>query len=593
MHRWARWHFWLNVLISFLFVGGAWLLVQFNTPLASAAGNANNVRGWARVVSLNAGWISLSSLNTEICPSGNTCTPSYGLTLTLDSGKKPTGGSISGWAWAGKASCNGGDCQTGQGGGQLGWMCFGSTCTGSPPASALAGVSGDLVRFDCVDASHAVQPCDDASVTFADVYGWAQFPKLGGQGWVLLPRYSQLPSPNWVQLVFGTAATSPQNILQGYAWHYAGGNQATVSQNYGLGWVQFSPSSQALFPYFQVKGGDLYSQGGVSTLFFPPATQYNAQYLIHVGTAGVGGRVVSQCAVQNTPSASACEQTSLPFGLPACDTSPYNFQLGRFDFIGLTQATAGVNKYNMTVVNGLPASNQSLNGQVYYVTGDTTITNTLTFMNGTSTNPSGSGTIVVNGNLTFGAGAAVQYDSSALQPGDPRRYLPSVAWIVLGDVQVDPSITQLAGTFIILGKHGNQICTTAQTNGNYYVAGWTPSTTPTSCTGGSAVCTGASVGGDQCQNQCKAYTDTTDASLLPGNGHFVSCYNPGTPDACAQSALQVSGSVFARQFDLGRTYVNVSTQAPAEQFQADGRLQLNPPPGFADFAKGLPTFSRQ
>ncbi|MFA5069865.1 MAG: hypothetical protein WC528_01150 [Patescibacteria group bacterium] len=57
----------------------------------------------------------------------------------------------------------------------------------------------------------------------------------------------------------------------------------------------------------------------------------------------------------------------------------------------------------------------------------------------------------------------------------------------------------------------------------------------------------------------------------------------------ADKKLTVYGTMIAREFDLGRRYKGtISNPQPSELFIYDGRVQLNPPPGFRDLSQSLP-----
>ena len=102
-----------------------------------------------------------------------------------------------------------------------------------------------------------------------------------------------------------------------------------------------------------------------------------------------------------------------------------------------------------------------------------------------------------------------------------------MAWIVYGDVIIDPSISKLVGDFLVLG------------NGS--------------------VCSAAGCG-----------------RFLTGN------------DYGAETQLVLNGLVLARDFIFQR-YYKVSGE-PAEQIIYDGRVLINTPPGLENVAQGLPVW---
>jgi hypothetical protein len=106
--------------------------------------------------------------------------------------------------------------------------------------------------------------------------------------------------------------------------------------------------------------------------------------------------------------------------------------------------------------------------------------------------------------------------------------LPSVAYIVFGDVNISPEVTEVAGNFIVLGADGVN-----------------------------------------CPDIGCGIINTGSGNKFP---------------------LTVNGIMMARKFNMQRAYASVLRE-PSEKVIYDGRLLVNPPPGLADFAKGLPVWS--
>jgi hypothetical protein len=65
-------------------------------------------------------------------------------------------------------------------------------------------------------------------------------------------------------------------------------------------------------------------------------------------------------------------------------------------------------------------------------------------------------------------------------------------------------------------------------------------------------------------------------------------YTVAPPEIDSPSPLTVYGLMLAREFHLGRSYKD--KEQGAERFIYDGRAVVNPPPGFADVTKALPSF---
>ena len=126
--------------------------------------------------------------------------------------------------------------------------------------------------------------------------------------------------------------------------------------------------------------------------------------------------------------------------------------------------------------------------------------------------------------------------------------LASVAFIIRGDLIIEPDIQELSGTFIVLGQQDVD-CVKANKEytphcGAIYTAGKT----------------GPNVFGD---------------SWIPINN---------------RKQLTINGLVIAKAFSLGRNYFDWLANQPGEIFINDGRALLNPPPGIADIISALPNW---
>lgn len=186
----------------------------------------------------------------------------------------------------------------------------------------------------------------------------------------------------------------------------------------------------------------------------------------------------------------------------------------------------------------LPASGEIVNwnalgvattgGRIYYHRGDVTIDEQIIWQNGSS---QGGRTILVEGNLTIRASS--RYDATPLPSGAPLRALASVAWIVVDNPD---TLGVIEGNIII----------------------------------------DAQVGGDSL-----AVGDIVGAYIASGE---ISTGTQGPLDL----PLTARGLFAARSFAFDRQYADRATGA--ERIIYDGRAALNPPPGLADFVKGLPTF---
>ena len=121
-------------------------------------------------------------------------------------------------------------------------------------------------------------------------------------------------------------------------------------------------------------------------------------------------------------------------------------------------------------------------------------------------------TVIVEGDLTIRAN--VVYSRALTQK---LHELPSLGFLVKGDILIDEGVSELVGAYVALGESGR---------------------------------------------------------FVTGSG--------GTH-------LTVSGLIMGRHLSFQRT---ASGTAGSEEVIADGRLLANPPPGFTDLIKGLPSFQQ-
>jgi len=432
----------------------------------------------------------------------------------------------------------------------IGYVCFGNSCSGSPPVGTLQAV---------LDFDDPQNP---------QVIGWAQAINLPDSNWFSLNCQSDsscASSDYQVRLVQsefnGTCSGTPAQkcrpkdecgsyccsetegdcqsesrlTLSGWAWN-------NNSSGNGLGWLNFNPPIAEIPPWLQTRYGDIYAGEGL-TGKQPPG--YSATY-----------RILSGGAIERFLSAQGIDWWVSPnFGrinFPTPETR-YSNILGQLDVDGLICSFTGgsnvcVNQYGSKVIdlNRLPLANsQLLNGNIYYHAGELEINNAIEFKNGINFQ-SGAGTIIVDGNLVINRD--IIYDESdALTK---FRNLASVAWIIKGDLKISSEVKELAGNFIIIGD------------------------------------------GKSC---------SPDPTISPpadsGCGQIFSC---GSLTEC-EGRLTVLGLMMARKFyfkrDLTEAEKREAVIQGSELIIYDGRLLANTPSGLGDFAKALPiwrsgTFSR-
>ena len=157
-------------------------------------------------------------------------------------------------------------------------------------------------------------------------------------------------------------------------------------------------------------------------------------------------------------------------------------------------------------------------------------------------------TIVVDGNLD------IQYNIIASTPTGAAKIndVPTIAFIVKGDVQVGVEVTKITGAFVVLSNK------TINTDGTVAL----PDQTYNAGNGGS-------------------FFTSSDKAV---------CQLKTSDKLCRK--LVIEGLLFARQFFFQR-YGSLSLQVPGEQVIFDEKLFLNPPPGLEDVTKALPNPERQ
>lgn len=323
-------------------------------------------------------------------------------------------------------------------------------------------------------------------------------------------------------------ASSTVNDGFGYMCGW-GWNKHSVS-GFGIGWLQFSPRITAdNNPYFQVDAGNIYSKGNITGTYPLPPNRYNA-YIIEAG-----GDITNFYASSTKTNAQGLslpvQANSSIINFPSLSGGYYKNVLGKIDYDGLVTRVGEelmgyyFNKYNVLVKPDTPPpfwfSNNpfTLDNDIYIL--NTSITGPTVNRN-VNGGQNGSGIVIVNGNLNITHN--ITYANTDV---DKLSEIASLVWIVNGDVTISTGVTEVAGTFIVLGD------------------GESPDCNP----------------------------------VAVGCGQFITT-------GAGSDTLNIYGSVIAKKFDLNRTYA--TNGEPAEKFINDGRLQANPPKGMQNFAKGLP-----
>jgi len=121
----------------------------------------------------------------------------------------------------------------------------------------------------------------------------------------------------------------------------------------------------------------------------------------------------------------------------------YTSSISKIDFPGLYAGQYG----EVSIIQnqaGLPSSTP-LSGKVYYHQGDLSLYSSQYFRSGSGA-VDGSGTVIVNGDLT------VESNSFYLDTGLASwKNLPSVGFIVKGDLYISSNVTELSGNFYVEG----------------------------------------------------------------------------------------------------------------------------------------------
>jgi len=328
--------------------------------------------------------------------------------------------------------------------------------------------------------------------------------------------------------------------LCGWAWN------SWAAGVYGLGWFQFEPrivtSSK---PYLFVEGGNIYSKGNVLGRYSPPYGKYNSSYLIESG-----GRISNFVSSSTLAGFFQGELSYRPdINFLNLIGNKYQNALGTIDYVGLiTDFGGGLNKFGSEIVEfeDLPvdvaavqvALNNRLADRVLWVKGSLETSGAIEIKNGKIPGGAGSGIVVVEGNLYITRDITYADHPSLPDPDyENLKEIPSIVWIVRGDLYIDPVVTELAGTFVVLGD-------------------------------------GTSLDDPPCSGD----------PVHAGCGQVVTAF----PSDTFGLPLVINGSVIARRFDLGRVYH--TNNEPAERFVNDGRLQANPPKGMSDFSRVVPRF---
>jgi len=377
-----------------LYVAALTLGVFFMHPLVvSAACGFHNITGY--VWSRNIGWVSLN------CSAGGTV--DYGLDIDFASGSPSE--NVTGYAWSP----------------HLGWLHM-------EPSGPYPSAPSYSARFD---RNLGGSPTTTAGV----ITGWAQWTALGSDGWMLMGPLD----------IGGTdygVGIGSDRLFTGWSWN--GGSNIDVDANpeRGDGWilwdsVQSGGGASVLAYWFETLYGDIYTAGNIAAPFAPAPNRYTATYLIQADGTVQPVTIQSQAGDGDPYTAESFGALSIPDA-----ANSYEGSLGTIDRTGMLNGYYGdVVTYNGDqTTSGTLGTSKLLDGKIYHYTGNLTVNSSLTFSKGTSAQK-GSGTIIVDGNVTINAN--VQYESGAVASNIAN--LPSVAWMVAGNMTIDQSVTEVVG----------------------------------------------------------------------------------------------------------------------------------------------------
>ncbi len=360
-------------------------------PLSSwAACEFHNVTGY--VWSGNTGWISLN------CRSGGSI--DYGLDIDFES--EQTSINVSGYAWSSN----------------LGWLYF--DALGPYPAYGSAPYSARFFRNTEILESE----------TAGSIKGWAKWNVLGDNGWMILGPIEIEGNDYGVQI-------GADRVFKGWSWNGGDNIDADQELERGDGWVWWDSieskgGASVLAFWFESLYGSVYSGGSIDAPFAPPLNRYNATYLIQANGT-IKPVEIQSAGGTEVPFISESHDS---FVLPDSENK-YRGTLGWIDKAGMLAGRYGA------VQNSIPSGpNIVLGGKVYYYPGDLSIDSEITFNRG-SADQKGSGTIIVDGDLRINANT---YYQSGPVSGRVEN-LPSVAWVVKGDIIIDESVTNAVGLF--------------------------------------------------------------------------------------------------------------------------------------------------
>ncbi|MBI2415298.1 MAG: hypothetical protein HYV33_01395 [Candidatus Kerfeldbacteria bacterium] len=292
-----------------------------------------------------------------------------------------------------------------------------------------------------------------------ELYGWAR--------WYALAQYedtiygaAQANDWGWIKLrgpigtgtsEYGATFDQSTGRLAGWVWNDNGSEPGSDGpqevEGSGLGWIKFDLDLTAAIgsDWLQTIQGDVYAREGISVTNAAPPGEYNATYLIQTDDT-----ITNFSSQYGSIDANYLNNTDYDSINVPIDNGHqvYRGSIGTIHVNELIDQAASAD----TDTSGdcddslLSAKTTPLNHRIFYCANNLDINSNVTFYNG-SASAIGSGTIVIGGDLRIHDN--MSYFNNMID--DHINNLASVAWIVLGRVEIDPTVTQLVGTFVVLG----------------------------------------------------------------------------------------------------------------------------------------------
>lgn len=323
-----------------------------------------------------------------------------------------------------------------------------------------------------------------------------------------------------------TVAPTDEHTDIAYQEDYCGGTLTPHKFNAGTG-------AKVAAPYVKAKRGSVHSNGSI-TGYDAASGDQNATF-----TVTATGDLVHFTSALGALGAISKYNTNVSDVCNAVPTGGIDWRKKMIDNINRLKRGAKVTKpggANLAASDlDFTSAEYPPNGKVREVNGDVTIPAGLTIQ--------GVGTLIVNGKLTIAGNMKYAADRTA----------NSLGVIVLGDVVVDKSVTQMVGS--------------------YYVS-------DVDFTGSGPLRPGPNGA------TCPALNTETVPGKDPATEKPVTLAKQGLMQTgLSGSPLNLDGVVVAREFDFQRYLQTAgnSTADATENFYYDGRVVANPPPGFGTF----------